>query len=41
MVSVVIYIFLCVHSYIFIGNRKKLGIEHDFDQSLEIRYSGI
>ena len=29
------------HSYLFVGNKENLGIKHNFDQSLEIRYSGV
>ena len=31
----------CFQSYLYVGTRKNLSIEHDFDQSLEIRYSGV
>ena len=31
----------CFHSYLHVGNRENYGIEHNFDQSLEIRYSGV
>ena len=31
----------CMSSYLYIGNSENLDIEYDFDQSLEIRYSGV
>ena len=27
------------HSYSYIGNKENFGIEHNFDQSLEMRFS--
>ena len=29
------------HSYLYIGNNENLGIEYNFDESLEIRFSGV
>ena len=29
------------HSYLYVGNNENLGIEHNFDKSLEIRYTGV
>ena len=29
------------HSYLYVGNSENLGLVHNFDQSLEIRYSGV
>ena len=29
------------HSYLYVGNSENLGIKHNFDQSLEMRYSGV
>ena len=29
------------HSYFYIGNSENLRLEHNFDQSLEIRYIGV
>ena len=29
------------HSYLYVGNRKNLAIEHNFDHSPEIRYSRV
>ena len=29
------------YSYLFIGNNENLNIEFNFDQSLEMRYSGV
>ena len=31
----------CFHSYLYVGNKENLGIKHNFDQSLEMRYSGV
>ena len=28
------------HSYVYIGKSENLDIKHNFDQSLEMRYSG-
>ena len=29
------------HSYLYIGNRENLDIEHNFDQSLDKRHNGV
>ena len=29
------------HSNLYVGNSENLAIEHNFDQSLEMRYSGV
>ena len=29
------------HSYFYVGNSENLGLEYNFDQSLEIRYIGV
>ena len=29
------------HSYLYVGSRKNLAIEHDFDHSPEIRYRRV
>ena len=29
------------YSYLYVGNNKNFNIEHNFDQSLEMRFSGI
>ena len=31
----------CFHSYLYVNNKENLDVEHDFNQSLEIRYSGV
>ena len=31
----------CFHSYFYVGNKDNFGIEYNFDQFLEIRYSGV
>ena len=31
----------CFHSYLYVGNRKNLGLQHNFDHSLEIPYGGV
>ena len=30
-----------LYSYLYVGNSKNFSLEHDFDQSLEMRYSGV
>ena len=29
------------HSYLYVGNSDNLGLEHNFDQSLEMCYCGV
>ena len=31
----------CFYSYLYVGNREYVSLEHNFSQSLKIRYGGV